>query len=306
MTLSDTIPKYQTMPGYASPLGPHVLLIGDWLTDNWIHVEQRGTTTDSTPGVPQAPHWRIRFMRSYAGGAGNVHANLKALGVRADYVAPGTRPVRYRYVDDMGVQLARVDGPSDSTEPVKLEALEQLVSIRRPQGVVIADYAKGAVTPEVIEWARALGVPMWIDTKRSPMEYVGVAPVALTFFPNQREWDQWKEDYQGCGYPIVRKMGGAGVDYIYRDAFYRFEATNPRPVSTCGAGDVVMAAWVAGALAPQSDAHRGTFPIGQRTMELVGRAVSRPYTNLLVQEDIGRLVSLSDSEESRWAGEGGR
>lgn len=312
MNLLETIPRVPRPPWVprpapiASPLGPHVLLVGDGMIDQWITVTVAGVATDSMPSGPAAPHWKTIGTVSYPGGAGNVRANLRALGVRADYVTQtGNWPMRTRYVTCGGAQLARIDGPDDTVNPTSIMALEDTVAMRFPQAVVVADYGKGAVTAEVRRWVMTLGVPVYVDTKQAPWDWAWPSTVPITFFPNEHEWDQWREGYEaladGCG--IVRKMGAGGVDYFHHGDMIHARATNPAPVSTCGAGDVVLAAWVAMVAT-------GTAPsaVATRVMDLVGHVVGRPYTNVVTPVDLvpTRLVSLSDSEESRWTSEGGR
>jgi D-beta-D-heptose 7-phosphate kinase/D-beta-D-heptose 1-phosphate adenosyltransferase len=170
---------------------------------------------------PEAPIPVLRMTASHAapGGAGNVLANLLALGTRAELVAvagadaagdqlgallealaPGAarlirepgRPttVKTRYVAG-SQQLLRVD--EETTRPIAHATAAGLLAAamaRLPlvDALVLADYAKGVLTGEVVRAlitrARGLGKPVLVDPKGGDWRHYRGATVIT---PNRQE-----------------------------------------------------------------------------------------------------------------------
>lgn len=172
-----------------------VLCIGDLMLDRYVY----GGVERTSPEAPVAV-LRIERERAMLGGAGNVVRNVTALGARAWLIAvvgddevgrqlttmvgkepqlepyllvePG-RPstVKTRFVAG-SQQLLRAD--SETTAPIDARTAERLIAlvgdlVPQASAVVISDYAKGVITPEVvraiIERARAAGHPVIVDPK---------------------------------------------------------------------------------------------------------------------------------------------
>ncbi len=191
-----------------------VLCIGDVMLDRFVY----GAVDRISPEAP-IPVLRVREQVEMPGGAGNVAANLAALGAGTALVAvagddsagrqlarlleartgepaalviePG-RPttIKTRYIAG-GQQLLRAD--HETAAPVAATTGALLVDRVRAAlpgctALVLSDYAKGALAPPVIEGAiaaaRAAGRPVVVDPKgRDFARYRGAA--LLT--PNRRE-----------------------------------------------------------------------------------------------------------------------
>ena len=197
-----------------SMAGVPIVCIGDVMLDRFV----AGDVDRVSPEAP-IPVLRVAGESVMLGGAGNVAANLAALGARCRFVSvigdddegravrreteqrlgpavtlavePG-RPttVKTRYVA-AGQQLLRADRESGEPLAAATEAavVESAVSaIDGAAAVVLSDYAKGVLTDVVLagiaEVAERAGVPLVVDPKgRDFSRYRGVT--VLT--PNQRE-----------------------------------------------------------------------------------------------------------------------
>lgn len=191
-----------------------VLCVGDVMLDRYLH----SSVSRISPEGP-VPVARVGRMENIAGGVANVARNIVALGayatvtgvigqdvaghdlqavlaqdagVQTRFVVTGTRPTteKVRYVAQ-GQQLLRADREEAGALPSELE--EQLLAVleqemSRHDVLVLSDYAKGVLTPKVLEKAIALakkqGVPVVVDPKSSDLSrYKG----ATVITPNSKE-----------------------------------------------------------------------------------------------------------------------
>lgn len=194
--------------------GSRVLVVGDLMLDRFVH----GVVDRISPEAP-IPVLRVLRETVMPGGAGNVAANLAALGVAVDLVGvvgddgygrlltelvrSGTgrsdglvtvagRPTttKTRFIAS-GQQLLRADAETDDTipDPVAVALVEQVANILSSCALlVLSDYGKGVLTPAVIQAlmdrAHAAGVRVLVDPKgRDYVRYRG----AYCITPNARE-----------------------------------------------------------------------------------------------------------------------
>ncbi|RMD64083.1 MAG: D-glycero-beta-D-manno-heptose-7-phosphate kinase [Alphaproteobacteria bacterium] len=195
-----------------------VLVLGDVMLDRFIY----GTVERVSPEAP-IPVLHVTREVAMLGGAGNVLRNLAALGVRGTLlgmvgddeagrtvaalaaaevdadcrlvVQPGrATTIKDRYIA-AGQHLLRAD--REMAQPVADTAAEDLVAalgaaFDRASGtrgaVVLSDYGKGVLTPQVIARviarARAAGWPVVVDPKGR--DY-GIYAGADVLTPNRRE-----------------------------------------------------------------------------------------------------------------------
>ncbi|OFX10871.1 MAG: bifunctional heptose 7-phosphate kinase/heptose 1-phosphate adenyltransferase [Alphaproteobacteria bacterium RIFOXYD12_FULL_60_8] len=194
--------------------GSRVLCLGDVMLDRFIY----GEVERISPEAP-IPVVRITREQSMLGGAGNVVANLTALGatpifatvvgddgVGADVatllkamsgvqprltVDPGRRTTKKTRYFAGSQQLLRAD--NETVAPISREAetaLLKTVAEALPQSavVVLSDYGKGVLTPHVVSQAIALalaaGKPVIVDPKGTDYtRYRG----AMLLTPNRKE-----------------------------------------------------------------------------------------------------------------------
>jgi D-beta-D-heptose 7-phosphate kinase/D-beta-D-heptose 1-phosphate adenosyltransferase len=193
---------------------PPVLIVGDLILDRYVS----GDVSRISPEAP-IPILAAKVADQRLGGAGNVAANLRAMGAAVEVlgvvgddglgeallallgeigiqtggcVRDGGRPTteKTRLVGG-GHQMLRVDW--EDARPVSQEISERLCQdlsarVARARAVVISDYGKGVLTPRVIAAviaaARASRVPVLVDPKGSDYSiYRGATLVT----PNRKE-----------------------------------------------------------------------------------------------------------------------
>ena len=191
-----------------------VLCVGDLMLDRFIY----GEVSRISPEAP-IPVFQVGRETSMLGGAGNVVRNATALGAAACFVAVvGDDPVGRELTAMVGVeprvepyllvererpstvktryiagaqQLLRAD--SETLRPITADTADQAVRLAREavaacDVMVLSDYAKGMLTPAVIEAligaARDAGKPVVVDPKGADFaRYRG----ATVITPNRRE-----------------------------------------------------------------------------------------------------------------------
>lgn len=194
-----------------------LVVLGDAMLDVYLS----GDVDRISPEAP-VPVVSVRQRRMALGGAGNVAANVAAIGAEARLVAVIGRDARgdslrqelaHHRLNDAwlvvvnerpttsktrvvarGQQVVRIDEEVDDPLPATptrwlFEALERAMT--DADALLIEDYNKGALTEPVIERALALarrrGVPVVVDPKyRHFFAYRG----ATVFKPNRRELEQ--------------------------------------------------------------------------------------------------------------------
>lgn len=190
-----------------------LLVVGDVMLDKYIF----GDVDRISPEAP-VPVVRATYESQQPGGAGNVAMNLARLGAQTEVIgftggdenerrlAEGLRAngiVPHFIVSDgfptiskqriLGgrQQMLRVDNERlGARRQSDYDRLIEVVLAQLPRchAVVLSDYAKGVLTPEVcqkiIHAARELGIPVLVDPKSSDFSrYRG----ATTICPNLRE-----------------------------------------------------------------------------------------------------------------------
>jgi rfaE bifunctional protein kinase chain/domain len=197
--------------------GQRVLVVGDLMLDEFIW----GRVARISPEAP-VPVVEVTGQSFHLGGAGNVAANLRALGgevVLAGVVGADAAGERVQgSLRDLGIvpALAVAEGMRPTTVKTRIVAHHQqmvradrelaedltggleealLACLREHLGscraVLVSDYQKGVVTPRVMklvrEHARRRGIPVLVDPKvRHFPRYKGVTLVT----PNQNEAEQ--------------------------------------------------------------------------------------------------------------------
>jgi D-beta-D-heptose 7-phosphate kinase/D-beta-D-heptose 1-phosphate adenosyltransferase len=191
-----------------------ILCVGDVMLDRYVY----GDVRRISPEAP-IPVLRVDEERAMLGGAGNVVRNLAALGAHVSFVSvvgqdgagaeiesmlealpkvvtrlvsepKRLSTVKIRYVA-MSQQVLRADYETSAALGASLQA-EVIEHIRallpRVQILVLSDYGKGVLTPEVcraaIDAARALRIPVIVDPKGKNYESYSGANVVT---PNRKE-----------------------------------------------------------------------------------------------------------------------
>lgn len=217
-----------------------VAVYGDFMQDRyWI-----GATNRISPEVP-IPVVKISEIKDFPGGAGNVAANLKALGCEvsccngnntAFHIYDGPRKNRLMIGE---YQIARWD-ENDACKATSYR-------IQSADAIVVSDYGKGSIDQDIINYISHMGsknIPIFVDTKRDPSVWSGVA---TAIFPNEKERLQYHREYQNFNGIVVCKCGSSGLSIRHGASgrwseFYPSQARFVRSVN--GAGDSVISAFV--------------------------------------------------------------
>jgi len=220
-----------------------VLVVGDAIDDLYYF----GRVDRICPEAP-VPVFVPENSEVRLGGALNVEAQINALGAYAACLYGGKRSRKSRYMSGNHL-LLRVD--EDDTREATEEMVIKMRQFLADKGaffnaVVISDYAKGFVTPEmaqaVIGWARQHNIPTIVDPKGSDWgKYTGCTLIC----PNERERQLWSDQ-------VLLKRGPAGLQLFdaqpYDQTGVIIPAKAKKVYDVTGAGDTVVAV-VAAAMA---------------------------------------------------------
>jgi D-beta-D-heptose 7-phosphate kinase/D-beta-D-heptose 1-phosphate adenosyltransferase len=215
-----------------------VLVVGDLMLDRFV----RGEVWRISPEAP-VPVVQVRSEDVHPGGAGNVVANLASLGARpavVGWIGRDAAGSELRALlaglgaDASGVvasdavvtiektrivahaqQIVRLDRePSRPGEGLRRAVVERtLRALSRADAVIVSDYGKGAVGPELLgrlaeERGRA-GRPLLIDPKQSNFEHYRGATLVK---PNAVE----ARDASGIEIVDDASLEAAGADLVER------------------------------------------------------------------------------------------
>jgi len=146
---------------------PHVLIVGDLMIDEWVY----GDVNRISPEAP-IPIVDVGIKRKHLGGAGNVYANIKALGGEPYIIGGVSNTVDGHWIENMLDESWLYNIPQTFVKTRICSGQQQIVRLDRGQGrkiddveieealdsfvddhidiVVIADYGKGTITNIVL------------------------------------------------------------------------------------------------------------------------------------------------------------
>ena len=205
-----------------------ILVIGDSCTD----IFKYGKVERIAPEAP-VPIIVPERETSNPGMAGNVVANLKALGAEVDFVTNETEIRKIRYVcSKYNHLLLRVD------ENDRCEAIDASYLFGEEyDAVVISDYCKGFLLEDDIEFiTQNTTIPTFLDTKKILGEWAhNVDFIKINYHEYERNLEvllndnilqnktivtrgKYGCDYQGKNYPTqevpVKDVSGAGDTFL--------------------------------------------------------------------------------------------
>ena len=264
---------------------PRLLIVGDLILDRYVS----GDVTRISPEAP-IPILTARSSEERIGGAGNVAANLVAMGAEVDVagvigddgwgrslremlgkqgietdacvVDPSRPTIRKTRMMSGAHQILRVD--DEDARPITGPACAQLLKllparVKKARAVVLSDYGKGCLNPEVIQLvvaeAKKAKIPVLVDPKGEDYaRYRGATLVT----PNRKEAEQAvgrklakDEDFARAAEELMQKVEleaaviTLGSDGIYfknrKGAAGRVPAQARAVFDVTGAGDTVVA-----------------------------------------------------------------
>jgi len=209
-----------------------ILVIGDSCTD----IFRYGKVTRIAPEAP-IPIIVPERETSNPGMAGNVVANLKALGAEVDFVTNTTEIRKIRYVcSKYNHLLLRVD-ENDTCEPFNIGSLY----LNKYDAIIISDYCKGFLSEEDIKQISQLYQSViFLDTKKILGEWThNIDFIKINYHEYERNKEILKNDFILKDKTIVTR-GKYGCDYQGKN--YPTVDVSVKDVS--GAGDTFLAGLV--------------------------------------------------------------
>lgn len=248
-----------------------ILVIGDFILDRYIY----GEMTKFSPEAP-VPIFNQKQVKFVAGGAGNVLANLAALG--ADYhgmlvlsqtgnltgacrdifpneitywlIPEYNNTVKTRLIAN-NQQVIRIDEDNEKTldskhENALLHYLKFAFSNSNCEYLIISDYNKGLISEEfakkLVTLANTHNVKVIVDTKKKNIScYNG----AYLITPNEKEFNSFTHKANIEHWLITRGKEGMRWEYPIPEEpfldvqhFTAYDVTRP---DVSGAGDTVLA-----------------------------------------------------------------
>jgi D-beta-D-heptose 7-phosphate kinase / D-beta-D-heptose 1-phosphate adenosyltransferase len=316
--------------------GLEVLVIGDVILDRYLE----GTSTRSCPEDAEAPVIDEDLEIIGLGGAANVAANIAALnpyhvtllgvrgedrdgdlftdlmriiGIRDRTSTDASRSTLAKTRISSGGKLrSRIDRGSthNVTDPFESEVIARIIlAWDSADFVIVADYDKGVMTPEVIATIERLNRAhrkTLVVNAKYPGRYRDCRPTAVTmnyaeamrfcldirtFYPSTRAeriglLSPHLLDMTGAE-TVAVTLDSAGVMTFCRDS--KTPQTMPNPdklVNTSGAGDTFLAAFALGLGAGGN--RWEAAELGQRAADVV---VAKPYTSTCTAEELrGRFA----------------
>ncbi len=314
--------------------GRRLLVVGDVILDRYVW----GRVDRISPEAP-VPVVQVKQESVMPGGAGNVARNLSALGAHVELVAAVGE-------DETGQELARLfsdckidpeglltDAGRPTTVKTRVIARAQqvvrfdqeseellardtvdrlLAAVReraaRVDGIILQDYGKGVLFPEVIEAIMATSaehqLPVFVDPKAEHWEYYRGAELLK---PNLREAVEVtgirvrdEEDLarlgrgvlEHCGVRTVAiTRGEHGISLFYEEGGIDHVPTEPRAVADAtGAGDTVIATLALARLSGGSWVEAAVL-----ANEAAGVVVEVPGTASVTPEELMRVAARSES-----------
>lgn len=288
-----------------------ILILGDLMLDEYIW----GTVHRISPEAP-VPVVSVTGRTAVPGGAANVAANVAALGATVDVygvvgadqegeylrrllaslsvrgagiVTDQHRPTstKVRIIADRQ-QIVRMDreatSPLDATQAQRLIAAvgEAIESEAAPNGIILSDYAKGCLTPdllkEVIGLARSREIFVAVDPKGRdfrkyrgvnmltpnrhetevacgfPIEHEGLLPHAMDVLFDQTDADGLLITLGKDGMAVGRRQqaGSGTLAHSHCRTYWRIPSEAREVYDVTGAGDTVIGAFALAYLASQS------------------------------------------------------
>lgn len=199
-----------------------VLLIGDTSKD----VYQYGTVDRISPEAP-VPVFKTSHFLTKDSMASNVLANLLAFGLEVDFVTGNRICTKTRIVDARSnQQILRIDDDVVS-DPVTVN----FKRLSKYNCIVISDYCKGAVTPELIIQLRdRFDGPIFVDTKQVDLQQFNGCFVKINNAERNRA--------VSLSDRTIVTLGDQGAQYNS----LLFPAPQAEVVDVTGAGDTFLAA----------------------------------------------------------------
>jgi D-beta-D-heptose 7-phosphate kinase/D-beta-D-heptose 1-phosphate adenosyltransferase len=207
-----------------------VLLVGESCIDKFIY----GECSRLNPEAP-TPVFIPKKETTNGGMARNVLENLKSLGVTPTFITNTEECIKTRYVDEQSNYiLLRIDEDIE----YKPLTIEECGDIGSYDVVIISDYDKGLITPELVKKITNKSKLTFMDTKKKLSEWaLGVNYIKLNkdeYNNNKHYVDNW------LNLQTIVTLGGDGC--MLNNEIMKGHKVDVRDV--VGAGDTFLSSLV--------------------------------------------------------------
>jgi len=278
-----------------------ILVIGDIMLDRYLH-----GTSDRLSGEAPVPIAKIERESYSLGGAANVAANLRGLGVKTALVGclgHDEHGVLLRHlIEAAGIEFPRPFYPTQSIVKTRVmanrqqvcrfdyegtpdqycidEHLKWLAEYAAPfDAIILSDYAKGVVSQEVLEAVTRLGKFVALDPKpKNKLHYTGLS--LLT--PNHHEAAElFKDGYMQLAENVLITCGADGMRLIAA-GWENYQPAEARSlVDVTGAGDTVISVMTAALVSGM-----GAVDAMKLASKAAGVVVGKPGTVAITRADL--------------------
>ena len=217
-----------------------ILIIGESCLDIFVH----GNAQRLCPDAP-APVFIPIKTSTNRGMAGNVSQNLEALSVDHDVITNENYNIitKTRYIDDRtNTMFIRIDENDDKVERCDVTQ----INFKLYSAIIIADYCKGFLLEEDIDYIAKNHASVFLDTKKILGEWCDDIFIVKI---NNTEFEKTKHTLNNrIKEKIICTKGSLGC--MFREKLYPVKEVKIKDVS--GAGDTFLAALVSSYIKTQS------------------------------------------------------
>jgi D-beta-D-heptose 7-phosphate kinase/D-beta-D-heptose 1-phosphate adenosyltransferase len=214
-----------------------VLVVGDSCMDRFTY----GVSERLCPDIP-VPVFKPKRVVNGMGMAGNLYKNLEAFGVTCDLLTNVTKVSKNRFIDlKTNHTFLRVD-ENDVIPRVPNEWLKGY-DHKLYKAVVIADYGKGFLEEDDIQYLCENNENVFLDTKKtigdfcSKAKFIKINEPEYLNISDDIDCNQWVEK-------LIVTLGNRGCMLYREQGFCNFEVERVEVYDVSGAGDTFHAALV--------------------------------------------------------------
>lgn len=223
-----------------------------------------------------------------------LHQQLTKLGVNCCLSRDHHTTVKTRFVNQLGQQMMRWDQETCYHGSAVLNSIS--ATHVKDALIIVSDYHKGVVTPQLINSLVTGGARVWVDPKQEPHVYEG----AWLVKPNLCEYENWagKFDVATAAKLITKHawtwlvvtMGADGIMVVNQHAQHWHISQPAKEVAdVTGAGDCVISVMAQGVATGMS-----VPEAAERACRAASRNVSRRGTSLVQPGDLEHSVVFTN------------
>lgn len=212
-----------------------VAVFGDLCLDEWMICKVRGISAEAPVPILDMMETVVR-----RGMAGHLAERLSDFGFETELFSQKTTSIKLRVIDSLHLnQITRIDKNNIHGEHINFD--EHNIDFGKFDAIAIADYDKGFLSLEDIEFLCSKNIPIFIDSKKQVLPItVGNPYIKL----NKNEFSSLRERPK-VGITIVTLgQNGSALAAGVSSVGERIPTISVDVADVTGAGDVYMAALI--------------------------------------------------------------